>query len=314
MRYRQFGRSGMTLSAITLTLNDEASMRGPQACRQLIYAALEQGINSFHLASTDPDLPAVVGEALSVVERNLVFVSLRLGVVGDGRKTARDFSPEALSATVDHALAGSDLQQIDLAMLDNPGADEFPQRALSALKALRSVGKVRLLGVAGDNDAMEAYVSTGAFDVLATPYHLRSGWKERNRLKAAVALDMGVLAYDWFPQEVSTPKKVEAMSQPQPARRGLFGFGGGRAPVAAPAPNPLQGMGTYAFLHQTSGWTAEEICLAFALTEPAVASCMLSAADAERLASLAAVPDRDLPSGLPAQIEMARFGRDNSTP
>lgn len=313
MRYRQFGRSGMTLSAITLTLDDDASMRGPQACRQLIYAALEQGINSFHLASADPDLPATVGEALSVVDRNLVFVSQRLGVVADGRKSVRDFSPEALSATVDHALEGSNLQQIDLVMLDNPGADEFPQRALSTLKALRSVGKVRLLGVAGDNDAMEAYVSTGAFDVLATPYHLRSGWKERNRLKSAVALDMGVLAYDWFPQEVSTPKRVEAMAQPQPARRGFLGFGGGR-PAAAPAASPLNGMGTYAFLHQTPGWTAEEICLAYALTEPAVASCMLSAADAGRLASLAAVPDRDLPSGLPAQIEMARFGPDHSTP
>ncbi|MBC6982339.1 aldo/keto reductase [Caulobacter sp. 17J80-11] len=312
MRYRQFGRSGMTLSAITLALTDEATMRGPQACRELIYAALEQGINSFHMASADPDLPGIVGEALSVVDRNLVFVSQRLGVVADGRKTTRDFSGEALSAAVDHALETSSLEQIDLVMLDNPSADEFPQRALSALKALRSVGKVRLLGVAGDNDAMEAYVSTGAFDVLATPYHLRSGWKERNRLKAAVSLDMGVLAYDWYPAELSSPKKVEAMAQPQPARRGFL-FGGAKPAPAAPTNSPLQGMGTYAFLHQTKGWTAEEICLAYALTEPAVASCMVSAADAVRLGSLGAVPDRDLPSGLPAQIEMARFGPDHSS-
>jgi aryl-alcohol dehydrogenase-like predicted oxidoreductase len=310
VRYRQFGRSGMTLSAITLALTDEASMRGPQACRELIYAALELGINILNLASADPDLPGIVGESLSVVDRNLVFVSQRLGVVADGRKTARDFSGEALSAAVDHALETSSLEHIDLVMLDNPSADEFPQRALSALKALRSVGKVRLLGVAGDNDAMEAYVSTGAFDVLATPYHLRSGWKERNRLKAAVELDMGVLAYDWYPAELSTPKKVEIMAQPQPVKRGFL-FGGAK-PAPAPASNPLQGMGTYAFLHQTKGWTAEEICLAYALTEPAVASCMVSAAEAPRLASLGAVPDRDLPSGLPAQIEMARFGRDHS--
>jgi hypothetical protein len=66
--------------------------------------------------------------------------------------------------------------------------------------------------------------------------------------------------------------------------------------------------GSFAFLHQTPNWNAESICLAFTLTDPAVASVMVDAINPERMEALAAVPERDLPPGLSAQIEMARVG------
>ena len=62
----------------------------------------------------------------------------------------------------------------------------------------------------------------------------------------------------------------------------------------------------FAFLHQTNAWTAEAICLAYSLTDPSVASILIKAPDIERLNTLSLVPDRDLPPGLAAQIEMAR--------
>ena len=39
--------------------------------------------------------------------------------------------------------------------------------------------------------------------------------------------------------------------------------------------NPLAGAGTYAFLENTRGWKSEEICLAYALTEPCLASVQI---------------------------------------
>jgi aryl-alcohol dehydrogenase-like predicted oxidoreductase len=149
---------------------------------------------------------------------------------------------------------------------------------------------------------MDAYVSTNSFDVLVTPYHLRSGWKERNRLKAAVELDMGVIGYDFFPEEFSSSAKTEAVIQPK--SRGWFG---GKAAGAS----PLEGVGSYRFLHATKGWTAEEICLAYSLTEPSLATVLVESDDPEHLARLAAVPDRDMPPGLAAQVEMARFAPMN---
>jgi aryl-alcohol dehydrogenase-like predicted oxidoreductase len=265
----------------------------------LIFVALESGINCYHIAGHDPDLPVGLGEALAVVERRLVFVSLQLGVAHGRVGTTRDFSPETLTASVDQVLNASGLGHLDLVVLDDPGVDELPRLSLEALKALRASGRVSLLGVSGANDAMDAYISTNAFDVLVTPYHLRSGWKDRNRLKAATNLDMGVVAYDWFPEEFSSPKKTEDLIGSR--MRNLFGG----KPADA---HPLAGAGTYKFLHQTKQWTAEEICLAYCLTEPSLSTILLECSDPQHLAELAAVPDRDMPPGLAAQVEMARFG------
>jgi aryl-alcohol dehydrogenase-like predicted oxidoreductase len=85
-------------------------------------------------------------------------------------------------------------------------------------------------------------------------------------------------------------------------KKGFFGFGGGPKPVES----PLAHAGTFAFLHRTNHWTAEAICLAYALTDPSVSSVMIEASDIERLNTLSQVPDRDMPPGLAAQIEMAR--------
>lgn len=302
MRYRPFGRSGVVTSCVCLSLTDKAAARGANAVSQLINVGLESGVNAYHIAALDPELPAVLGEALSVVERRLVFVSLQLGVARGRVGTTRDFSPETLIATVDHVLNASGLGHLDLVVLDDPGMDELPRSSLDALKALRASGRINLLGVSGSNDAMDAYVSTNSFDVLVTPYHLRSGWKERNRLKAAVELDMGVVGYDFFPEEFSTAAKMEATIAPRP--RGLFGG----KPANA---HPLEGVGSYRFLHDTKGWTAEEICLAYCLTEPSLATVLVECDDPEHLAKMAEVPDRDMPPGLAAQVEMARFAPMN---
>jgi aryl-alcohol dehydrogenase-like predicted oxidoreductase len=298
LRYRPFGQAGVSVSVIALAVDDRAAQRGVDA---LIYAAMEAGVNAFHLECCEPEALEAVGRSLAAVERRLLFVSLRLGLRPGRTGLTRDFSPEALTSAIDQALAHTGLGHLDLAMLDEPGEDELPTTALAALKQQRTTGQVSLLGVGGANDAMDAYLGVRAFDVLASPHHLRSVWKEQNRLKTAARMNMGVIAYDYFPdmfqQVATTPGAV-------PKKRGLFG-----AIAGAPEPHPLAGAGTYAFLHETKNWTAEELCLAYALMEPAVSTVLIRAHEPERLATLAAVPDRDLPPGMAAQVEMARFGQ-----
>lgn len=300
MRYRPFGRSGSVVSTITLRLGDAALARGPAGARELIYAALEGGVNTFQLLSADPVLAELAGEALSAVDRKLVFVSLRLGQP-ENRRGERDFSAEGLTGAIDRALRVSGLDWIDLALLDEPGGDELSQTALNALKAQRSAGRVRLLGIAGEGEVMDAYVSTNAFDVLATPFHANSPWAVRHRVRAAAERDMAVMAYGYFPEELSTARRVEELANGR-RRRGLFGWGAGK-----PTPdNPLEGAGTFQFLHRTPNWDAEQICLAFALTDPMISTVMVDVDDPARFAELLQIPERDLPPGLSAQIEMAR--------
>ena len=300
MRYRPFGRTGASVSNLTLSVGVEALSRGPGAARELIFTALEAGVNCYRLESADPVLAETVGEALSNLDRKLVSVGVTLGR-GDGRRGgARDFSAEGMTGAIDRALHVSGLGWIDFALLEEPGEHELPQSSLNALKALRATERVRLLGVSGDGEVMDAYVSTGAFDILATPYNLNSSWQVRHRIRAAREQDMAVFAYDYFPQSLSTAKKADTAGQP---KKGLFGFGGPKKTNKL-----LAGAGTYAFLHRTQGWSGEAICLAYTLTDPAISSVLVSADQADQLQALAAVPERDMPPGLAAQIEMARVG------
>lgn len=301
MRYRPFGASGAAISALTLSLGIDCLGRGLGAANELIYAALEAGINSYRLETADPVLAEVVGQALANVDRKLLNVSLELGT-GDGRKgSERDFSAEGMTGAIDRCLHISGLGWIDVALLEEPGEDELPQSSLNALKALRATGRVRYLGVSGETEVMDAYVSTGAFDVLATPFHVNIDWRIRSRVRAAREQDMAILAYGYFPSELDTEKKAVSLNQP---RKGLFGFGSGTG--GRSKDDPLANAGTFAFLHRTPHWTAEAICLAHAMTDPAISSVLIRAVDPDRLNVLAAVPERDLPPGLSAQIEMAR--------
>lgn len=298
MRYRPFGASGAAISTLTLSLGVENLSRGVAAANDLIFSALEAGINAYRLETADPVLAEVVGQALSNVDRKLLNVSLELGA-GDGRRgSQRDFSAEGMTGAIDRCLQVSGLGWIDVALLEEPGEDELPQSSLSALKALRATERVRFLGVSGAGQVMDAYVSTGAFDVLGTPFHVNVDWRIRSRVRAAREKDMAILAYDYFPAELDTEKKTLELNQP---RKGLFGFGGSKAKT-----DPLAHAGTFAFLHRTPHWTAEAICLAHAMTDPAISSVLVRARDAERLNVLAGVPERDMPPGLAAQIEMAR--------
>jgi aryl-alcohol dehydrogenase-like predicted oxidoreductase len=311
LRYRPFGRAGVSVSAVALTVDDRAGQRGAEALAGLIYAAMEAGVNTFHIESCEPEVLQTVGQSLAAVDRRLLFVSLRLGLRPGRTGLTRDFSPDGLTDGIDQALAHTGLEHLDLVLLDEPGEDELPTTALTALKQQRTTGRLSLVGVGGAHDAMDAYLGVRDFDVLASPHHLRSGWKEQNRLKTAARSNMGVIAYDYFPEifhqtaAAAAAAATTATPTVAPKKRGLFG-----AAAAGPSePEPQAGASTYAFLHQSNNWTAEELCLAYALMEPAVSTVLIRADEPERLAALAAVPDRDLPPGVAAQVEMARFGR-----
>ncbi|MDO1558193.1 aldo/keto reductase [Brevundimonas sp. 2R-24] len=298
MRYRPLGRSGSAISAVTLTLDERLTLRGPEAGRDLVYAALEQGVNAFHMASPDPVVAELLGQALSSVDRRLVVVSCALGEVRERGKAMRDFSAPALTGCIDRVLAVSGLGQLDMAVLNDPSEVELAQTTLEALKAQRAAGRVAMLGVMGESPAMDAYVSTGAFDVLFTPLHVNSSWRIKHRMRMALERDMAVLAYGWYPEELRPVKKGAPAA---PTKRGLFGLGAKAQPV-----EPEQDFGPFAFLHRTNGWSAEDLCLAYALTEPAVSSALATADDAARIEAMAAVPEREIPPAVPAQIEMAR--------
>jgi aryl-alcohol dehydrogenase-like predicted oxidoreductase len=294
MRYRAIGPAGAIVSCLSLSLAGDPGRTRPGDWVAFIYAGLENGINGFDVRQPDLALADGLKEAFAGVDRQLAFVCWRLGLQPAGQGGGRDFSAKAMTDQVRAALARTGLQYLDGVLLDDPGEGEPPPDALEALGALKSAGLVRFVGVAGESDAIDGHITSGAFDLLSTPFNLTSGWRERHRLRAAGSSDMAVIGYRFAPDGVRKTAAAAASAKP---------------PVEQPDNwrNPLSGRGSYAFLEQTQGWQADEICLAYALTEPALASVQIRPASIGEMERLAAVVDRDMPPGLAAQIEMARF-------
>lgn len=286
MRYRPFGSAGVAVSAITLRLEDQPRLRGAD-WRKLIFAALESGINSFEIDGVSPALIEGATEAFSTVERRLLFIAWRLRGSSD-----RALRAQAVHDMIEQALDRTGLGHLDLAMLDDPDKNAFPAETLEQLKALRGARLIRLLGVAGAGENFDAYVASGQFEAMATPFNLASGWVERNRVRAAMSREMAVIALDYWPDVLREEHKASFLPKPSLWRRKT---------------DPLADVGGYDFLRNTPGWNAQQICLAYALTEPSLATVQVTASTPAEIEALAMMAERDLPTGCAAQIEMARF-------
>jgi len=286
MRYRPFGSAGVAVSAISLRLEDQPRLRGAD-WRKLIFAALESGINSFEIDGVSPALIEGATEAFSTVERRLLFIGWRLRGSND-----RALRAQAVHDMIDQALDRTGLGHLDLATLDDPDKNAFPAETLEQLKALRAARLIRLLGVAGAGETFDAYVASGQFEAMATPFNLASGWIERNRVRAAMGREIAVIGQDYWPDVLREEHKASFLPKPSLWRRRT---------------DPLADVGGYDFLRNTPGWNAQQICLAYALTEPSLATVQVTASTPAEIEALALMAERDLPTGCAAQIEMARF-------
>jgi aryl-alcohol dehydrogenase-like predicted oxidoreductase len=293
MRYRPFGITGKAVSAVSLALGRGGKGPGDAAgWRNLMFAGMENGINCFDIEVGLEALEFGVAQALQAVERRLVFLIFTMR--SDPR---RPFTVEHLAETVKRGLARSSAGYIDVLMFDPETYAVLTPRARALLARLKEADLVLQLGVCGEADALDAAVADPDFDVLATPYNLTSEWKARRVLREASAAGMAAIGYDPAPADmVQPPQQPKLIAMPR--RKEVH--------------NPLSGVGTYAFLHTTSGWTPEALCVAYALTEPALATLQIDISLAGQLEDLACVPERDPPTGLGAQVEMARFGKDSA--
>lgn len=285
MRYRPMGATGANVSAISLALRPDRARRRPGDWTPLIYAALENGVNTFEVMGDDEALTDGVAQALSALDRRLVFIAWRLepGEAGHDEDLSAGWIDERIGAILAHTGLG----HLDAAILDAASAAALSASAAAVLHRAKRNGQVRLVGVAGDGDVLDPMIAAGGFDVIATQFSITSDWRDRNRLRAASGRDIALIGLDAYSRD--------------------FHAAATKASARKSSKNPLAGCGSYAFLDRTPGWTAEEICIAYALTEPSLATVQVEATSIARLETLAKVPDREMPQGLPAQIEMARF-------
>jgi len=281
MRYRPFARTGMAVSSLSLILDGGDDAKKPSDWRDLVHAAFEEGVNAFEIVRPTLALLTGFAEGASVVKRSLIFAALRVDSGVDG---------ESLERWAEEVISRAGIGELNLLI-----AEASATRAdgmLAAMQRLKASETTRLLAVAGAGDMLAEDIEAGNFDAVVTPFGMLSSWRDRNMVRKALERQMGVIACDPFPTELAgLLEATEVDTKP-----GWF-----------KKPKPLAGVGTYAFLDSTRGWSAEQLCVAYALTEPAVASVQMPVDSHKRLKELAGAADRDLPSTVSAQIEMARF-------
>jgi aryl-alcohol dehydrogenase-like predicted oxidoreductase len=293
MRYRPLAHLSMAISTVSLRLDDRVP-RSVAEWAALSLAALDCGINGFEISGRSPALIDGVAQALRTVERRLIHLTWRFGpTTMPTAHAANAFSAAGMLGLARAVTTRTGLGYLDLAVLDDPGRQDLSSEGLHALRQMKSGGLLRALGVTGRGDEIDVYIATGAFDVLATPFNMLSGWRDRNRLKAAGDRNMSVFGYDPYPKALAALSEAAAKSS-----KSLLGWGKKHDRLTS---DP------YGFLHGTPDWSAENICLAYAMTEPGLASVQVEPRSVPHLQALAAVAERELPAGLPAQIEMSRF-------
>jgi aryl-alcohol dehydrogenase-like predicted oxidoreductase len=277
MRYRPYTNTGLSSSAVTLSFRP--GLTAPEAYK-LVCTALECGINSFSFAAGDVGSAEALRQAVVIAGRHVLILMLRLDL--DGLPFERQ---------VRTALSTSGATYLDALLLDQPTPGILSRSELAELEAIRDARMTSRLALAGDAPITDEYLPQIDFDVLAIRYNICSGWPERNLLKHAAQRGMTILGYGPHIDPADPPPA-------SPVIRGLARLI--RKPqMASPE--------VYAFLDHTHGWTGQQITLAYALTEPGLASVIVEPDSPATLESLSETVERELPSGVAAQIEIARF-------
>lgn len=300
MKYRPLGSTGTAVSSLCLSISEDDFAKGPGAVKGLIIAGLEAGINAYHFDSANPDLLHAAGDALSHVERDLIWISLSLGGPKGATGAGRSFSPEDLNRLVEEGLHSSGLGWFDVAVLNEPDEHELSLQSLNTMKALRSSGQVRMLGIKGDAPVIDTYISTGAFDALYTPYAVNTDTRIQARMREAQRRDLAVFIYDYDREVRLHTQKTANLPKPKKSLLEKLGLKSGPQPQRLPT--------SFEFLYNTPGWRAEELCLSLVLTNPTVSSALITADSFEEVESQAQILERLLPARIAAQIEMARVG------
>jgi hypothetical protein len=251
-----------------------------------VFTALENGINSFQVDGDSPDLLRGAGEAFASVERRLLSLTWRV------RGDAAALGQQAVDSLLGSAFEGLSLDYLDLVLINDPLAPQLPPAFEAGLRSLHESNAVRGVGIASRGDIDPACWARTAW---SRPSPRRSTCRPAgpsvNRIRHASQHDFAVIGEDFWPQALHEGGEMAAPKPSLWRRRS----------------DPLSDLGGYEFLHNTPSWGAEDICLGYALTEPSLSTVRITADTRAEVERLAAVVERDLPNGVCAQIEMARF-------
>jgi len=293
MRMRPLGRTGAVVSKLGFGC---ASFWGramfPEArAIALVHQAIELGITFFDTGGSYGGGVAEtrLGLALRGRDTDNLLIATKAGPEKVNGRVVRDYSPDAIEASLARSRQRLGLDTIPLFQLHGPEIADMTGALFERLWQLRARGWFRWLGLNSfDHEPLQWAIDSGRFDSVMLDYNvLRPGRAEL--IAAAAQRGMGTIA--GMPLAMGhidrQAVKLRRMADLWYLARGLA-YPRHRADLVA-------GM-RYGFLRQIEGWSPAQAALAWVLANPEVSVAVVGTTRPEHLAELATVPGRTLPS------------------
>lgn len=293
MRYRQLGRSGLTVSEVGLGCNNFGWKIDADATRSVVGAAIDAGITLFDTANTYGDRGGsekLLGEALKG-RRDEVVLATKFGSdMGEGPRVARA-SRWYIRRAVEASLQRLQTDRIDLYQLHRPDGITPIDETIGALTDLVREGKVLYIGSS----------NFAAWQVAEAEWTSRSGHNERfvsaqnhysliersaetELLPVCNAYGIGVLPFFPLANGLLTGKYRRDTPPPEGTRMS------GR-PISDDTYDRLEALESFA---KERGRSLLELAFAGLLAQPAVSSVIAGATSPEQVESNATAADWQL--------------------
>ena len=293
MRYRQLGRSGLTVSEVGLGSNNFGGSFGGglglDETKAVVNAALDEGVTLIDTANTYGNKggsETLLGEALREMRDQVVLATKFGSDMGEGPDVARG-SRWYIRRAIEASLKRLQTDYIDLYQLHRPDGITPIEETLSALTELVREGKVRYIGssnlaawqiaeaewTARCSGGGQAAAGLERFISAQNYYNLTHRRAEREILPACEAYGIGLLPY--FPLENGLLTGKYRRNQPPPGRTRLSG-----RPITDDTYDKLESLEGFA---KQRGHTLLELAFAGLLARPVVSSVIAGATSPDQI-------------------------------
>ena len=204
MRYRPFGRTGLSVSVVGFgcwpMAGDRYGANEDDEAVKAIHRALERGVNC---VDTAPAYGAghseeVVARALEGRRRDVILVTkcgVRVAPPGQPGPI-RDASRANILRELDASLGRLRTDWVDVLLIHWPDAGTPVEETMRALEEVVASGRARFVGVSNFTGAMMAEcMRTRRIDILQVGYHMLDRRQEQETFPSCLAHGIGVMGY-----------------------------------------------------------------------------------------------------------------------